>query len=69
MWPQVADVYDWVGFCDGTHRKEEGIKKYNEFLLKANGALKQEKENAQIEKERLEVKRMGNSVIYCSFGT
>lgn len=34
------------GFCDGTHRKEEGIKKYNEFLLKANNKLKLEKENA-----------------------
>ncbi|KAI7853197.1 hypothetical protein BDC45DRAFT_511559 [Circinella umbellata] len=32
------------GFCDGTHRKEEGIKKYNEFLLKANGKLKDEAE-------------------------
>jgi hypothetical protein len=32
------------GFCDGTHRKEEGIKKYNEFLLKANNKLKSEKE-------------------------
>ncbi|KAI8072185.1 uncharacterized protein B0P05DRAFT_473677 [Gilbertella persicaria] len=30
------------GFCDGTHRKEEGIKKYNEFLLKANSKLKTE---------------------------
>jgi hypothetical protein len=34
------------GFCDGTHRKEEGVKKYNEFLLKANNKLKLEKENA-----------------------
>lgn len=35
------------GFCDGTHRKEEGIKKYNEFLLKANNKLKIEKEQIQ----------------------
>ncbi|KAJ8659468.1 hypothetical protein O0I10_004833 [Lichtheimia ornata] len=32
------------GFCDGTHRKEEGIRKYNEFLLKANNKLKEENE-------------------------
>ena len=32
------------GFCDGTHRKEEGIKKYNEFLLKANNKLKTQHE-------------------------
>lgn len=35
------------GFCDGTHRKEEGIKKYNEFLLKANSKLKDEIAQAQ----------------------
>ncbi|KAG2198772.1 hypothetical protein INT47_010558 [Mucor saturninus] len=35
------------GFCDGTHRKEAGIKKYNEFLLKANHQLKMEKEQIQ----------------------
>ncbi|KAI9491363.1 iron-binding zinc finger CDGSH type-domain-containing protein [Zychaea mexicana] len=34
--------HDKDGFCDGTHRKEEGIKKYNEFLLKANSKLKEE---------------------------
>ncbi|KAI9271804.1 iron-binding zinc finger CDGSH type-domain-containing protein [Phascolomyces articulosus] len=37
------------GFCDGTHRKEEGIKKYNEFLLKANSKLTDEK--AQLKKQ------------------
>ncbi|KAI8367519.1 iron-binding zinc finger CDGSH type-domain-containing protein [Radiomyces spectabilis] len=37
-------THDQQGFCDGTHRKEEGIKKYNEFLLKANNKLKEEKE-------------------------
>ncbi|ORZ00395.1 hypothetical protein BCR43DRAFT_529446 [Syncephalastrum racemosum] len=47
-------THDQNGFCDGTHRKEEGIKKYNEFLLKANNALKQEKEDAQAEKKHLE---------------
>ncbi|KAJ3079062.1 hypothetical protein HK102_004054, partial [Quaeritorhiza haematococci] len=26
-------------FCDGTHRQEKGIKKYNEFLLKKNTDL------------------------------
>ncbi|KAI7881415.1 hypothetical protein K492DRAFT_216186 [Lichtheimia hyalospora FSU 10163] len=41
-----------LGLCDGTHRKEEGIRKYNEFLLKANSKLKEENEtlktNAQL---------------------
>ncbi|GAA5809779.1 hypothetical protein MFLAVUS_003192 [Mucor flavus] len=35
------------GFCDGTHRKEEGIRKYNEFLLKANSKLKTDLAQAQ----------------------
>lgn len=37
-----------IGYCDGTHRKEEGIKKYNEFLLKSNSNLKQEREQLQV---------------------
>ncbi|KAI8335590.1 iron-binding zinc finger CDGSH type-domain-containing protein [Blakeslea trispora] len=41
------------GFCDGTHRKEEGIKKYNEFLLKANNKLKAQHEE---EKQAWEAK-------------
>lgn len=43
------------GFCDGTHRKEEGIRKYNEFLLKANHKLKTEKEDAIKVKADLEL--------------
>ncbi|CAO3644232.1 unnamed protein product [Mucor hiemalis] len=43
------------GFCDGTHRKEEGIRKYNEFLLKANHKLKTEKEDAIKVKTDLEL--------------
>lgn len=38
----------YVGFCDGTHRKEEGIRKYNEFLLKANNKLKEENEALKV---------------------
>jgi CDGSH-type Zn-finger protein len=33
---------DSLPFCDGNHRKEKGIKKYNEFLLMKNTELKQE---------------------------
>lgn len=41
-----------VGFCDGTHRKEEGIRKYNEFLLKANNKLKEENETLKVTTKR-----------------
>lgn len=49
----------FLGFCDGTHRKEEGIRKYNEFLLKANSALKEEQEKLKVSTEnRGEVKHV-----------
>ncbi|KAI8978421.1 hypothetical protein BDB01DRAFT_726387 [Pilobolus umbonatus] len=35
------------GFCDGTHCKEEGLRKYNEFLLKSNNKLKTDLEAAE----------------------
>ncbi|KAI9021638.1 iron-binding zinc finger CDGSH type-domain-containing protein [Phycomyces nitens] len=46
-------THNELGFCDGVHRKEEGIRKYNEFLLKANGSLKQENEAALSEQLKL----------------
>lgn len=46
-------THDKKGFCDGTHRKEEGVRKYNEFLLKANNSLKLQKE--EIIKSQLEL--------------
>ncbi|KAL1936253.1 hypothetical protein VTP01DRAFT_387 [Rhizomucor pusillus] len=45
------------GYCDGTHRKEEGIKKYNEFLLKSNSNLKQEREQLQTKLKNAELKQ------------
>lgn len=34
-------------FCDGAHKRENGVKKYNEFLLKSNNALKEELEKTK----------------------
>ena len=34
-------------FCDGAHKQEKGVKKYNEFLLKSNNALKEELEKTK----------------------
>ncbi|KAJ3357231.1 hypothetical protein HDU83_008044 [Entophlyctis luteolus] len=38
---------DNAPFCDGTHRKEKGLKKYNEFLLKKNSELQGELQKAK----------------------
>ncbi|TPX34732.1 hypothetical protein SmJEL517_g02719 [Synchytrium microbalum] len=34
-------------FCDGTHRQEAGVKRYNEFLLKKNTELKAKLESSE----------------------
>lgn len=35
------ETEDPLGFCDGTHRKEKGLKKYTQHLLKINSELKE----------------------------
>jgi hypothetical protein len=47
-------------FCDGAHRKEKGIKKYNEFLLKSNTDLK-----ASVELEKKKSVATSGAAILC----
>ena len=50
-------------FCDGSHRKESGLKKYNTFLLEKNAGLKSTVAALEKSKRRLTWLACGSATV------